>query len=103
MLNLFPFSNFSCIASSFCRTVGSGTVERPPELQGVSVKDMVRVMGESRVNGNASPSPSPVLGRKSGVVTTVNPATSRSLSVSRPERSSLFSGFYLNLYIYFFK
>lgn len=87
-----------------CRTIGSGPVERPPELQGVSVKDMVRVMGESRVNGNASPSPSPVLGRKSGVVTTVSAAVSRSLSVSRPERSPLFSGLILpsSLIYYFF-
>jgi len=40
----------------------------PPELEGVSVKDLVRVMGESRFNGNASPSSSPKMMRKSGAV-----------------------------------
>ncbi|XP_046440285.1 E3 ubiquitin-protein ligase MYCBP2-like isoform X2 [Daphnia pulex] len=48
----------------------------PPELQGVSVKDMVRVMGESRANGNASPSSSPIPSRKTGAIAVVN----RSLS-----------------------
>ena len=38
----------------------------PPELEGVSVKDLVRVIGESRTNGNASPAPSPGAERKSG-------------------------------------
>lgn len=62
----------------YCRSV-------PPELQGVSVKNMVRVIGESQVNGNASPTSSPILGRRSaGVATASVGTTARSLSAHSP-------------------
>lgn len=66
----------------------------PPELQGVSVKDMVRVMGESRANGNASPSSSPVPVRKSGAVAIANRSLSAhsSSGVTRPAGSPPFTG-----------
>lgn len=47
----------------------------------MSVKDLVRVMGESRSNGNASPPSSPNMSRKSGAASV---ATSRSLSAHEP-------------------
>ena len=63
-------------------------------MQGVSVKDMVRVMGESRTNGNASPSSSPVPIRKTGAVVIANRSLSAHSSpgVSRPKGSPPFSG-----------
>ncbi|XP_042905925.1 E3 ubiquitin-protein ligase MYCBP2 isoform X1 [Parasteatoda tepidariorum] len=41
--------------SEYCRT--SVTCDIPPELQSVSVKDLVKAIGESRVNGNAATPP----------------------------------------------
>ncbi|KAK4016037.1 hypothetical protein OUZ56_031000 [Daphnia magna] len=65
----------------------------PPELQGVSVKDMVRVMGESRANGNSSPTSSPILSRKTGAVAVVNRSLSAHSSPggSRPSGSAICS------------
>lgn len=70
----------------------------PPELQGVSVKDMVRVMGESRANGNASPSSSPVPVRKSGAVAIANRSLSAHSSpgITRPVGSPPFTGKFWN-------
>lgn len=55
---------------------------------------MVRVIGESRANGNASPSSSPVPCRKTGAVTVTNRSSSAhsSPALSRPTSSSYFPG-----------
>ena len=55
----------------------------PPELQGVSVKDLVRVR-ESRANGNASPPPSPNVSRKSPVVKAPRSASVSAAKYSEP-------------------
>ena len=71
--------NFSYVSTQFfSRSV-------PPELQGVSVKDLVRVIGESRANGNASPPSSPNLGRKSSATG----KTGRSSSAHLPSASKM--------------
>lgn len=58
------------------------------------MKDMVRVMGESRANGNSSPTSSPILSRKTGAVAVVNRSLSAHSSPggSRPSGSAICSG-----------
>ena len=60
----------------------------PPELQGVSVKELVKVIGESRANGNGvTPPGTPNLGRKSHSSRSVSPQALGASRSSSPKSS----------------